>query len=346
MQTRFTRTFGVDHPLACPGMSWIATPELVAAVANAGGLGILATGPLDVAATRRAIARIRELTDKPFGIGCTLMMPGARENAEAALQEQVPVINFSLGKGDWIAERAHAYGGKVIATVTTERHAISAAAGGADGLLVTGHEAAAHGGSVTSLVLIPAIRRVSDLPILAAGGFGTGAGLVAALALGADAVAMGSRLATTRESPVHDRTKAMIHAKSVEDTIYSANFDGLPCRVMHSPTAAKATRKPLGLLTAGWRASLNARKMNVSIPRVLAGLMKAPQQIRQLAQFGAASEQIRLAIQEGDHERGVQLIGQVQGLIDDTPSVTELFERVMAEAHDVAASLGENAQRG
>ncbi len=341
MQTRFTRAFGVEKPLACPGMSWIATPELVAAVANAGGLGILATGPLDAAATRRAIRRIRELTDKPFGIGCTLMMPGARENCEVALDEQVPVINFSLGKGDWIVKRAHAYGGKVIATVTTEKHAASAAASGVDGLLVTGHEAAAHGGNVTSLVLIPAIRKITDLPILAAGGFGTGQGLLAALALGADAVAMGTRLASTRESPVHDRTKDLIRKKTVQDTIYSANFDGLPCRVMTTPMAKQVTRKPLGLIRAGVKAMQNARAMKVSALQVLGGLVKAPQQIRQLAQFGAATEQIRLAIQDGNHEKGVQLIGQVQGLIDDTPSVAELFERIMHEAAATRESLAQ-----
>lgn len=333
MKTRFTEIFGVERPLVCPGMSYIATPELVAATCNAGGLGILATGPLDARQTRAAIARIRALTDKPFGIGCTLMMPGAAENAEVALQEKVPVINFSLGKGDWIVKRAHEYGGKVIATVVTEKHAISAEKVGVDALLVTGHEAAAHGGEVTSLVLIPAIRKVSSLPIIAAGGFGSGQGLIAALALGADAIAMGSRLAMTRESPVHGKTKEMIRQRSVSDTIYSRNFDGLWCRVMDTPTARKLTRKPLGLLAAGWRAIGMAKKMNMPVGKVvIGGMLTQPQNLRQLAQFGAATESIRLSIEEGNHEDGVQLIGQVQGLIDDTPSVSDLFARIMREA--------------
>lgn len=333
MQTRFTETFGVRLPLACPGMSYIATPELVAATANAGGLGILATGPLKPEQTRAAIRRIRELTDRPFGIGCTLMMPGARENCEVALQEQVPVINFSLGKGDWIVKAAHAYGGKVIATVVTEKHAISAEKAGVDGLLVTGHEAAAHGGEVTSLVLIPAIRKVCALPIIAAGGFGSGAGLLAALALGADAVAMGSRLAMTQESPVHERSKEMIRQRSVADTLYSRNFDGLWCRMMDTPTARAATRKPMNLLAAAWKASTIARKMGMPVLKVaLGGMLQKPQELRQLALFGAATESIRLAIEEGNHQHGVQLIGQVQGLIDDVPTVQQLFERIMQEA--------------
>ncbi|SCK23888.1 nitronate monooxygenase family protein [Vogesella sp. LIG4] len=340
MQTRFTQAFGVARPLLCPGMSYIATPELVAATCNAGGLGILATGPLSATQTRAAIRRIRELTDKPFGIGCTLMMPGAHENAEVGLQEQVPVINFSLGKGDWIVKRAHTYGGKVIATVVTEKHAQSAANSGVDALLVTGHEAAAHGGEVTSLVLIPAIRRLTTLPIIAAGGFGNGDGLLAALALGADAVAMGSRLAMTQESPVHQRSKEMIRQRSVADTLYSRNFDGLWCRVMDSPAARRATRKPLGLLRAAWRAALAARSMHMPLFRVvIGGLLRQPQQLRQLAQFGAATESIRLAIQDGDHQRGVQLIGQVQGLLDDTPTVAELFQRIEMEAQQCRERL-------
>jgi len=340
MQTRFTDTFGIRLPLVCPGMSYIATPELVAATSNAGGLGILATGPLTPAETRSAIARIRSLTDRPFGIGCTLMMPGARENCEVALEEHVPVINFSLGKGDWIVQAAHAYGGKVIATVVTEKHAVSAEKSGVDGLLVTGHEAAAHGGQVTSLVLIPAIRRVSKLPIIAAGGFANGAGLMAALALGADAIAMGSRLAMTQESPVHATSKEMIRQRGVADTLYSPNFDGLWCRMMDSPAARSATRKPMNLLTAAWKASAIARKMGMPVLKVaLGGLLQKPQDLRQLALFGAATESIRLAIEDGNHQQGVQLIGQAQGLIDDIPSVQQLFERLMQEAADTLNRL-------
>ncbi|MBX9267903.1 NAD(P)H-dependent flavin oxidoreductase [Chromobacterium violaceum] len=332
MQTAITRLFSIQLPLLCPGMSYIATPELVAAVSNAGGLGILATGPLNADQTRAAIRRIRELTDKPFGIGCTLMMPGAADNAKVALEEQVPVINYSLGKGDWIAEAAHRYGGKVLATVVTEKHAISAEKCGADALLVTGHEAAAHGGSVTSLVLIPAIRRASSLPIVAAGGFADGAGLIAALALGADAVAMGSRLAMTRESPVHAQTKDMIRERGVADTLYSKNFDGLWCRMMDTPAARRACRKPLGLIPAAFRASRMARRMGMPVMKVaIGGMLSQPQALRQLALFGAATESIRLAIQEGDHEKGVQLIGQAQGLINDAPSVAELFARIKTE---------------
>jgi enoyl-[acyl-carrier protein] reductase II len=129
MKTRITELFKIKYPIILPGMSWISVPELVAAVSNAGGLGYLATGPLTPEMTRASIKRIRELTDKPFGAGCTLLMPGARENAEVLIEDKVPVVNISLGRGDDIIKRVHAYGGKVISTVTTEKHAVAAEQG-------------------------------------------------------------------------------------------------------------------------------------------------------------------------------------------------------------------------
>lgn len=340
MKTRITALFGIEHPLVCPGMTYVSTPELVAAVSNAGGLGILATGPLDAEATRSAIRRVRALTDKPFGVGVALIMPGARENTEVALAERVPVINFSLGKGDWICERAHAYGGKVIATVVNRRHALAAVKMGVDALLVTGHEAAAHGGEVTSLVLIPAIRSVTDLPLIATGGFASGGGVVAALALGADAVAMGTRFASTQESPVHSRTKALIVSKTEADTIYSSNFDSMGCRVMRTPAAEKATARKLTLWVAAWRGLRAALAMKRSLIAIFLDVFRqGPVKALELAYFGAATEQIRLAIQDGDHVRGVQLIGQVQGLIADVPTATEVVQRVLAEAEQALASV-------
>jgi len=157
MNTRITRLFAIDHPIVLSGMSWISTPELVAAVAEAGGLGILATGVLDSDQTREAVHQTRKLTQRPFAANVTLYFPGNRANTEVLIDEEMPVINYSLGKGDWIADAVHAYGGKVVATVTTIKHAHAAERDGADALIVTGHEAAGHGGQVTSLVLVPTI---------------------------------------------------------------------------------------------------------------------------------------------------------------------------------------------
>lgn len=152
-------------------------------------------------------------------------MSGAKENAIIALEEQAPVINFSLGKGEWIIERAHKYGSKVITTVVHEKHARSAASIGVDVLLATGHEEAVHGDDVTSLCLITT-SKIPDLPIICAGGIGDGCGLAAMLSVGADAAEMGSRLVATIESPLAQNVKEVVVKGNEGDTIYGRNFDG------------------------------------------------------------------------------------------------------------------------
>ncbi|WP_283787537.1 NAD(P)H-dependent flavin oxidoreductase [Bermanella sp. WJH001] len=332
MKTPITELLGIEHPILLPGMSWISTPELVAAVSNAGGLGILATGPLNKEQTRDAIRKVRTLTDKPFGIGATLMMPGATDNAKVALEEKVPVINFSLGKGDWIVKAAHEYGGKVIATVVSEKHAKSAEKIGADALLVTGHEAAAHGGDVTSLVLVPAISSKVNIPVIATGGFADGRGLLAALALGADGIAMGSRFATSKESPLHQKTKDAVVERDENQTIYGNNFDGLYARVMKTPASVKAMKKPISFIKAALLSVQAAKIANMPVTTILAGLVVQFDKIKLLSLFGAATKKIQAATVDGDLDTGVQFIGQTQGLINDQPSVQEIINRTVEQA--------------
>lgn len=340
MKTRLTELLGIAHPIVLPGMTYIAVPELVAAVSNAGGLGILASGGLSTDECRAAIRQVRALTDKPFGVGCSLMLPGAAACARVAIEEQVPVINISMGKGDWVIDGARAYGGKVIATISSEKHARSAIDAGVDGLIVTGHEAAAHGGAVTSMVLIPAVRDMTDLPIIAAGGFADGRGLVAALALGADAVAMGTRFASSCESPLHADTKQLVLDKEAEETIYSRNFDTFPCRVMRTPGGQRFTARKLSPPVAITRSLAAARELNTPLSTLareamgqgLTGAVK-------VAYFGAATLAMRKAIHEANHEDGVQLIGQSQGLVHDVASVADIVARVMAQAREVVAGV-------
>jgi enoyl-[acyl-carrier protein] reductase II len=341
MKTPITTLLGIEHPIVLPGMSWISTPELVAAVSNAGGLGILATGPLSPEETRLAIRKVRELTDKPFGIGATLMMPGAKENAEVALEEQVPVINFSLGKGDWIVEKAHAYGGKVIATVVNEKHALSAQNIGCDALLVTGHEAAAHGGDVTSMVLIPAIADCVDIPFIATGGFADGRGLLAALSLGAGAIAMGSRLATSAESPVHNDTKKAVVDKSISDTVYSKNFDGIPARYMKTLTSVRLTKKPMNIVFTFIKAMQAAKMVKQPLWKIAMGMLVMLDKMKMLAYFGAAMPRLKTATEDGDLKQGMQFIGQSQGLIRDVSTVDEIIQRILAEAKEAKSKTDE-----
>lgn len=340
MQTRITKLFGIKYPIILPGMSWISVPELVAAVCNAGGIGWLATGPLNTDQTRESIRKIRKLTDKPFGAGVTLLMPGARENAEVLLEEKVPVINVSLGKCDWIAERAHKYGGKVIATVTTEKHALAAQKQGADALQVTGNEAAAHGSQVTTLVLVPAIVKLVKIPVVAIGGFADGHGLAAALALGAEAIGMGTRLSMTKESPVNDLTKEAQIEACIDDTMYSDRFDGLWCRVLKTPTAEKAIRKGMNLPMAAISSFSIARDMKLPWVKLFIGIMmQGPETMIKLAHMATAFKKIQQAT-EGNLKKGVHLTGQVQGLIKDIPSVSEVIERTVKEAKEIYKDMG------
>jgi enoyl-[acyl-carrier protein] reductase II len=309
---------------------------MVAAVSGAGGLGILATGPLSADETRASIREIRKLTDKPFGANASLMLPGAQDNARILIEEKVPVINFALGKGDWLVKEAHAYGGKVIATVTNYHHASRAQDYGADAVIATGHEAAGHGGAATSMVLIPHLVDKLKIPVIAAGGFADGRGLAAALSLGADAIAMGSRFMTTQESALHANFKALSIKKDIYDTLYSTRFDGIPCRLVDNPAAQKALKRGLNLPAAFFNARLIASQMKMPFFKLFIGVMLSGwKNARQLAYFANAFKLILDATEGGDTEGGLLPVGQATGLIHDEPTVAELMARIVAEAETV-----------
>lgn len=340
MKTRITELFAIQHPILLSGMSWISTPELVAAVSNAGGLGILATGVYNPKQTKDAIRKIRELTTQPFGANATLYFPGAKENTKALLDEGVPVINFSMGKGDWIVKAAHGYGGKVIATVVNEKHARSAEAYGTDALLVTGHEAAAHGGPIASSVLIPSIASRVKIPLVAAGGFSDGRGLAAAIALGADGIAMGTRFMDTKESPAHENCKRLCNEKGAEDTIYTTRFDGQPCRILRSPGSEQAIIKGLDLTRAAFDAREIARMMEMPYIKLAMGVLASGwKNTKELAHLATAFKRFRVACTEGDVVKGVMPLGEVAGLIGDTPTVADLITRIIREAEETSARL-------
>ena len=351
MKTRITQLLGCRYPLILPGMSWISKAELVAAVCNAGGLGILASGPLTADETRAEIRKIRQWTDQPFGVGVTLLMPGAAENAQVALEEQVPCINTSLGKADWIAKGLQEYDGKLICTVTNRHHAHKAVhESHAHALMVTGHEAAAHGGDVTSLCLVPALaQQFPQVPLIAAGGFATGRGLAAALNLGADGVAMGSRFAVTQQSPLSQATKQVIvQPESNESaTIYGSNFDGIPARVLKTPTSSRLMKHRPWWPTIFYRALQAASTLGIPVWKLAAGVATGHVQWNQLfvmAQFGAATHALTQATVHGNLGQdsnnsdvgGVQFIGQSQGLIHDIPNVHDLVQAIVKEARDVS----------
>ncbi|MCX7865012.1 MAG: nitronate monooxygenase, partial [Novosphingobium sp.] len=239
MKTAITEMFGINYPILNAGMGRVALPEMVAAVSNAGGLGVLGAGSSPPDQTRAWIREVRALTDRPFGVNCPLALPNGMANAMVSLEEKVPLINYSMGKGDWICEAAHAYGGKVIASITDQKLALKAQQQGCDGVIAAGYEAAGHSGSVTTFALIPRLVEILDIPVIAAGGISGGSGMIAALALGAAGVSMGTRFWTTKEGPMHQGWKEKALELDVSDTLYSTRFDGIPCRQMDVPGARK-----------------------------------------------------------------------------------------------------------
>jgi enoyl-[acyl-carrier protein] reductase II len=337
VKTRITELFGIRYPILLSGMSWISVPRMVAAVSNAGGLGILATGPMNTEMTRAAIREIRSLTDKPFGANATLFFPGAKENAKVLLDEQVPVINFALGKGDWIVKRAHEYGGKVIATVAYHEHARRAEGFGTDALIVTGHEAAAHGEAVTSLVLVPSIVDSVKIPVIAAGGFSDGRGLAAAFSLGAEGVAMGTRFMTTVESPLHENYKRLSIEKGVYDTLYSHRFDGLPSRVMKTDAAHRQLKRGLKVLAAFLNSADIARNLRMPYFKMVADTLKQGwKKSISLAYTANSFKMVNAATVNGNTDFGILPVGQDTGLIHDIPGVEELMERIVAQAEEIS----------
>jgi enoyl-[acyl-carrier protein] reductase II len=340
MKTRITELFGIRYPILMSGMSWISTPQMVAAVCNAGGLGILATGVLSAEQAREAIRETRKLTDRPFGANVTLYFPGAKENAKVLLEEQVPVINVSMGKGDWIVKQAETYGGKVIATVVNEKHARAAEAWGAHAVIATGHEAAAHGGEVTTFVLVPTLADALKIPVVAAGGVADGRGLAAVLALGGEGVALGTRLMTTTESPIHQRCKELALGKTAYDTIYSTRFDGQPCRVMIEPGASRAIKRGLNLPAAIANSRSIAAMMGLPYGKLVVGVtFSGWQNIKRMSFLANAFNAFQRATLDGDTQKGVLPLGQTAGLIRDIPSVSEVLDRIIAEAGVAQANL-------
>jgi len=336
MKTRITEMLGIKYPILLSGMSWISVPKMVAAVSEAGGLGILATGPLGKEQTREAIREIRSLTKKPFGANASLLFPGATDNAKVLLEEKVPVINFSLGKGDWIVEAAHKYGGKVIATVVNARHARRAQEYGCDAVIATGNEAAAHGEFITTFCLIPTLVEALKIPVIAAGGIANGRGLAAAIRLGAEGVAMGCRLMTTKESPLHQAYKDLSIKADTTDTLYSKRIDGLWCRVMKTEAAERQKRRGLDLPAAFFNAQDIAKTLNLPFAKLFIGvLLSGWKAARQLAFLANASKAFQLATEDGDLKKGILPVGQATGLIHDEPTVKELLDRMVREAREI-----------
>ncbi|HXG92001.1 MAG TPA: nitronate monooxygenase [Blastocatellia bacterium] len=228
LRTRFCDLFGIELPIICAPMGPdITSPELAAAVSNAGGLGLISFGAYPPPALRALINRMRELTDKPFGINFILHFP-VEEAFTVCIEERVPVLSFFWGDPSPYVERAHDAGLKVIEQVGSVTAAVRSARAGVDAIIAQGNEAGGHiAGTVSTMALVPrVVDAVAPTPVAAAGGIADARGLVAGLALGADAVVMGTRLLASIEAAAHPIYKQKVLEATEEDTVRTTLFGG------------------------------------------------------------------------------------------------------------------------
>lgn len=273
-----------------------------------------------------------------------MLAPRASENIAVAIKEKVPVINYSLGK-PWFIEQVHQYGGKVIGTVAIARHALHAKKLGCDIIIVTGHEAAAHGADATSMVLIPIIASQVNVPLIAAGGFFDGRGLAAALVLGADAISMGTRFIITKESDVHENFKQLCLKATEQDTIYSDLFDGMPGRALKSRATEVMLKGGFSVLGSIKNTLELKRLLNLSIWELIRQSRKMKESeegLSLLLQARQASSAIKhlKAIKDGDIQQGFLFAGQSVGGITDIPTCEELIKQTVKDAEVVLKKAG------
>lgn len=315
LKTRFTELFGVEHPIAQGGMQWVGTAELVSAVANAGALGFLTalTQPTPEALVKE-IARTRDMTDKPFGVNLTILPsinpPPYAEYRRAIIESGIKAVETAGYKPQEHVDDFKAHGIKVIHKCTAVRHALSAERMGVDAISIDGFECAGHPGEddIPGLVLIPAAADKVSIPMLASGGFADGRGLVAALALGADGINMGTRFCATREAPIHDSFKqAMVeNDERATDIIFRTYRNS--ARVARNAISQEVLR----IEAEG--------KPFEAVAHLVKGIRG------------------REGLISGDTDHGVWTAGMVQGLIRDIPSVKELVDRIIAEAEGLIES--------
>ncbi|MFJ2348220.1 NAD(P)H-dependent flavin oxidoreductase [Streptomyces antimycoticus] len=341
--TPLTKLVGVRHPIVQTGMGWVAGPRLVSATANAGALGILASATMTPGQLRAAVREVRSRTDAPFGVNLRADASDAAERVRIIVEEGVRVASFALAPSRELIARLRDAGVIVIPSIGARRHAEKVAAWGADAVVVQGSEGGGHTGNVATTVLLPQVVDVVDIPVVAAGGFFEGRGLVAALAYGAAGVAMGTRFLLTSDSTVPRAVQARYLEASVQDVTVTTKVDGLPHRMLRSELVDTLERsgRTAALLRAVRHAASFRKLSGLSWARMVRdGLaMKHGKELTWSQVLLAANTPmlLRASMVDGRTDLGVMASGQVAGLIEDLPSCAELVERIMAEAH---AALG------
>ena len=338
MKTRITELFGIQHPIIQSPMASVARAPLVTATCNAGGLGLFGPPGLTPEQVRQQIRDIKEHTNgKAFGVNIMPIMPKVRELIQLLIEEEVPVWTsgfrnpltfFNIKKPDNVL---------FIPAVGSVRQALSVERHGADAVIIQSWESGGHSSLVASSVLIPEVVKAVKIPVVAAGGFCDGKGLAAALALGAEGIAMGTRFAITQESPLpHELKLKYIEARDT-DAVLSAVWDGMPQR------AISKMRRYRGWWTHPWDVIPNLlatkREFNASWKEIMENARYIRQMHGSPAQFATGMAMFRRAFATGDITKAFSPAGQVVGLIEDIPNCRELIERTVTEAEQTIRSL-------
>jgi nitronate monooxygenase len=317
LKNRVTALLGIEHPIIGGAMMYISGPEFVAAISNAGALGMMASAMFDTQDKfRQAVRRTKDLTDKPFGVNLSLF-PALRpiDNelyVEVILEEGVPIVETSGHRPpEDLLERLRAGGVRTMHKCASVRHAVSAQRAGVDAVTVFGSEGGGHIGELglTTMVLIPCAADALDIPLLAAGGITDGRGLLAALALGADGVTVGTRLLLTEECPIHENLKQALIAATELDTLPILGSLHNTLRVWKNPAALKV-------------AELEAKQAELwEILSVVAGT------------------ETKRMYEEGDVEAGVIACSQSIGRVREVKPVAEVIGGMVQEAAEVSGRL-------
>ncbi len=346
IRTALTDLVGVRHPIVQAAMGYVAGARLTAATSAAGGLGIIASATMTREELLSAIKGVKARTSAPFGVNLRADAADAAERVGLIIAERVPVASFALAPKQDLIARLRDAGVITIASVGARRHAEKVAAWGIDAVIATGGEGGGHTGSVPSSLLVPQIVDAVGIPVIAAGGYFDGRGLVAALAYGAAGIAMGTRFLLTSDSPVPAAVKAMYLASDVNGTVVTTKVDGVPHRVLRTPLVERLDRAgPVAGLARSARAAAAFRSVSgLSWTDVIrqgramrrdAGLTWA-----QVLMAANTPTLLRAAMVDGRPDLGLMSSGQVAGVISDLPSCAELIESIMSHARERITALG------
>ena len=337
LRTRATELFGVDYPIVQTGMGGVAGPSLVTGTADAGGLGILAAATMTFDEMAAAIREVKSRTDRPFGVNLRTDAADVETRVDHLIAQGVKVASFAQAPRPDMVKKLKDHGVVVVPTVGARRHAEKVAEWGVDAVLCQGGEGGGHTGTVPTSLLLPQVLDAVDIPVIAAGGFHDGRGLAAALAWGADGIAMGTRFLLTADSKVPDEVKAVYLDTPVTGTVVSTAVDGAPQRVIRTEVIDNLERTGLLQLPRAGLNALRFRKLTGTSLRDLLteGLgMKKNQDLSwaQVAMAANAAMLTRATLVEGKLEVGILPTGQCVGVVDDLPTCADLIARIVAEA--------------